>query len=427
MGMESIEHIIFLMLENRSFDHYLGALTLPDEGRTDVDGLNNAAGFVNADTAGRPVAWWNMDGINVDGNTFHDPPHEMPEVVEQYAEGRMTGFVKAYQKFYAADRGHPVSPDEARCVMGYYTRKTLPVHYALADEFTICDRWFSSFQGSTWPNRLFAYAGDCGDMMATGDIRRFGAYTYPAYAMGVWEQQGLKWRMYSGRAGQGTFFDMWQGGPVYHSERGRDLEQFPDECQTGLAPLSIIEPDYAMADDHPPHHPVLGQRAIAYVVNALLKSPSWPKSLLVVTYDEHGGFADHRQPPGAPDAGPSETAKATLGFRVPAIIVSPFARPKFCSHTVFDHTSFLKTVNERWNLSLPGITRVASPGTTSLWASDCFDFASPPRTPTTLEALSHVTLDTSENEMLALARAPQTTLEQQLLALARQRGLENPA
>ncbi|HZI74525.1 MAG TPA: alkaline phosphatase family protein, partial [Gemmatimonadales bacterium] len=203
--MEQIKHIVLLMMENRSFDHYFGALNLPPELRSDVNGLGpNAVSNLpiplnpymdgTADDPG--VAPWSLDASGAVPRTvapgaqgvlepsrtpairldFPDPPHEWPACRVQVNEGRMDGFVRAYQESnrvltvenpgtVALQGATPVQriaelPHRiARAVMGYYSRSTLPVYYDIADQFTICDNWFASFLGSPHPNRVYANAG----------------------------------------------------------------------------------------------------------------------------------------------------------------------------------------------------------------------------------------------------------------------------
>ena len=169
MGVEQIQHFVLVMMENRSFDHYLGALNFPPENRIDVEGflgrdsqpINRHAGDLPPDTGAPP---WPLDGVRLE---FFDPPHEAPEVRQQWNQGQMDGFVSAYETFHTrtvANLSAPVNVSPllgtsapappnlrqmARVVMGYYTRKTLPVLYKLADEFAVFDHWHSSFLGST--------------------------------------------------------------------------------------------------------------------------------------------------------------------------------------------------------------------------------------------------------------------------------------
>jgi phospholipase C len=184
MGQEQVEHIVLVMMENRSFDHYFGALNLPPENRDDIDGLGHGQLPVNrhlGDPESDPgVPRWPLDDVRVE---FLDPPHEFPEVRLQRNDGAMDGFVSAYERFHkGAAPPAPITSSPltgtappapydvrqmARIVMGYYTRKTLPVLYGLADQFAVCDHWYSSFLGSTHPNRVFANAGSCGDVMTT--------------------------------------------------------------------------------------------------------------------------------------------------------------------------------------------------------------------------------------------------------------------
>ena len=125
------------------------------------------------------------------------------------------------------------------------------------------------------------------------------------------------------------------------------IERFVDDCRDDTLPsVSIVDPPFTLADDHPPHDPALGQKFIGLVVDALTHSPAWDKSVLLIVYDEAGGFYDHVPPPKSVI---DDDQDANLGFRVPAIIVSPYSKPG-TSHTLYDHTSFVATLKELWNL-----------------------------------------------------------------------------
>jgi phospholipase C len=188
-SMLDIQHVLLMMLENRSFDHYLGALTL--EGRVDVDGIPTPAPS-NPSDAGPPIPMTQLETasgpVAIDGKRYFDPPHEYVEVASQLNGQGMDGFVTAYEKKYKRRKSDP--PDRARHVMGYYTRQTLPVLYALADEFVVCDRWFSSFAGSTWPNRVYTLAGDADELIGTG-FKEIPDETADVRALFLWASVGI--------------------------------------------------------------------------------------------------------------------------------------------------------------------------------------------------------------------------------------------
>jgi phospholipase C len=397
-SQKDIQHFVLVMMENRSFDHYLGALNF--EGRDDIEGLGKGPLPVNrraeaaADETGPGVAPWPMDDVSLE---FRDPPHEWREVREQWNGGRMDGFVATYQRFHetAWDEAHattsgatalqgqrPVKPDfgqMARAVMGYYTRRTLPVLYGLADEFAVCDHWFSSFLGSTHPNRVFAQTGFCGDVLTTTVKNAFRHKPQPIWA--GWEKRkgrkgGITWKTYF-HPRDLSMFALWPGFAGRHDGNAGSLADFAAACRAGELPdVAIVEPPYSVADDHPAHDPRRGQQFLGFVVNALLKSRSWASSALILYYDEHGGFFDHVPPPAAPEAGPPP--RDQLGLRIPAVVVSPFTPRRVAVKDVLEHVSVLKTIAERWDLALPAEAGPRLPLARSLWDC-CFDLGSRPR------------------------------------------------
>ena len=390
MGMEQIEHIVLVMMENRSFDHYLGALNFPAEGRTDIEGLGRGPLPVNRhlhDPASDPgVQPWSLDDVRLD---FLDPPHEFPEVRHQWNAGAMDGFVSTYETFHAGAAPPtpantspllgtaPPAPYDirqmARAVMGYYTRKTLPVLYGLADQFAVCDHWHSSFLGSTHPNRIFANAGTCGDVVTTTWKTAFRHKPPPLWA--AWEKKssgskGISWRAYK-LPSDLSMFALWPGFANGRDANAGSLTDFVADCRNNRLPdVAIVEPPYSIADDHPTHDPRRGQQFIGYVVNALLQSPSWKSSALILTYDEHGGFFDHVAPPGSPEG--SKEPLDMLGVRVPTLVLSPFT-PRMVVSDTLEHTSILSTIVERWDLPIPKEAGSRLPIAPSLWDL-CFDF-----------------------------------------------------
>ncbi len=373
-----IEHIILLCMENRSFDHYLGALSLAPVSRGDIDGLSTPPRTV-PDLTGAQVASWQIDALDPPaiGPDFPDVPHAKNDMLGNWNNGAHDGFVKTYQTEHK-DADPPLDALRAIVPMGYYTQKTLPVLYTLAKEFTVCDKWFASVLSGTWPNRKYLHSGrrdDDDDTQVIPGIHGF--QTTPIYhaieravdATG----RPLTWKSYFSDL---PFLSFWYGFAATHALHNfATIESFVDDCREDRLPsVSVVDPPFTLADDHPPHDPALGQKFIGLIVDALTNSPAWDKSALIILYDEAGGFYDHVAPPQSPIPNDID---AQLGFRVPALIVSPYARRGFASHVLHDHTSFVKSLQERWNLQLdPAEFGERWPKANSIW--DAFDFDQAP-------------------------------------------------
>lgn len=397
--LTSIEHVIVLCMENRSFDHYLGALALPPNGRGDVDGLViPPRSLLGAD--GRPVAAWQIDATDVKPD-FPDVAHGKNEMLSNWNDGANDGFLKTYQHAHATDVP-PLDPLRAAIPVGYYTEKTLPVLYALAKQFTVCDAWFASMLSSTWPNRKYLHSGrrdDDEDTQTFPGIRGF--QTTPIYGLveRSCDRDGkpLTWKSYFSDL---PFLAFWYGFAAAHAFHNfATIETFVDDCRENRLPsVSIIDPPFTLADDHPPHDPLLGEKFIGLVVDALTNSPAWESSALLILYDECGGFYDHRPPPAS---GVANDPDPNLGFRVPALVVSPYARRGLATHTVYDHTSFIASLKELWNLPLdPKEFGVRWPHANTFW--DTLDFSQEPleRGTYTGDPLAHVNWASGVRERL---------------------------
>jgi phospholipase C len=441
-GFELIKHLVIVMMENRSFDHYLGALNLaPEVGHPTVEGLGDGNRQLRTDIPvnrlkGTPVAPWQLDADGaalpsppwkrvdgawvVDPKTF-DPPHEWKWVQAQFAKRKLDGFIDAYREAYYEKNKKQLPDPAARLVMGYYTRKTLPVLYALADEFAVCDHWFSSFLGSTWPNRVFVNAGHCGDLLGTDDILARYEKVFPHYIWDAWAKAGPEGRPFTWKAyffkkrEEFTMFDLWPYTHVGRSVNGADISEFKTDCDRGTLPaISIVEPNYDLFADHPWEDPVLGQHFIGAVVNALLNSPSWDDSALILTYDEHGGFYDHVPPERAPEPN-TDYRFEYLGFRVPTIVMSPYTPRGAVVKTVFDHTSILKSAAERWGFVPPGPRAGKMPSVWSSGPGQCFNFAQPPRAGASIQ-IPDAGLELTQGAIARAAKRPpndlSTTLSQ---------------
>jgi phospholipase C len=415
--VNKIRHLIVLMMENRSFDHYLGSLTL--EGRTDVNGLPTPLPAI-PDQNGNPVASRSIDNLPP---RYPDPPHSWDASHSDYNAGLNDGFVLQYQL------QHPTA--DPSIPMGYYTRSTLPVYYALADRFTVCDAWFSSVLSSTWPNRKYLNSGRRDEDKDTHALPPFpGFMTTPFYE--VLENSpnpdllgsNLTWKCYFSDL---PFLGFWYRFAAEHAIHSfKSVDDFVIDCiEERLPTVSIIDPPFSLADDHPSHAPQLGQKFAGLIVDALTTSKSWETSALLLLYDENGGFFDHVSPPQAFEEPVEDNP---LGFRVPALVVSPYAKKGFACHTVLDHTSVIKSINERWGVEFGlefGTRWKQAPG---IWDC-CFDFDQEPieRGIYTGDPLLNINWGTRVHDLLTIEANPLEGMLERIFILPELKALDQRA
>ena len=362
VARDKIEHVVVLMLENRSFDHVLGSLSLR-EGRTDIDGLTEEAQHGNFDDKNHfhevhPMAANVRYGKRA--RRFEpDPPHNAFAVRDQMGR-HMDGFVRSFQ------RAHPRDP-YPQSVLGYLTRAEQPITYALADNFVVCDRWFSPVPANTIPNRMYSLAGHCKGLTSNPKgTSFFGVEGLDTIFDHLPRHDGITpghgWRLYAQALSVLHMFK-FPGAELQHQE---GIGTFVKHAREDRLPrLSWLEPRYSWAfllgepnDDHPPSDVMAGQRLIRTVVQALFDNPRvWAKSLLIITYDEHGGFYDHVLPPKIVADERPANARFRDGFnrrgpRVPAILVSPFTQTRRVYHENMDHCSILKFLEAWLDVSL---------------------------------------------------------------------------
>jgi phospholipase C len=355
-NLDKVDHVVVMMLENRSFDHMLGYLSLTGR-RPDIDGLR--PDFAN-EYQGRSYPIHHLGSTALD----MDPDHSSSAIDQQIADGSMGGFVASAAATLA---GREAGDGDPACVMGYYDAADVPVYDHLTQEFAVCDRWFSSVPGATLPNRLY---GLCGVAAGSRDDRPGHMpplYHQPSFVRHL-DAAHVPWRWYSFDPGTLRLADAHyllghHRRFGYFSKNGlpwravldltinQKLPSFLDDAAAGaLPPVSWIDPAFTnfnplgfpVNDDHPPADIKDGQDLVLAVYDALASSPQWEASLLVIVYDEHGGFYDHVPPPQAADDEPEMFGR--YGVRVPAIIISPWVEPRTVSSTVFDHTSIIKTI-----------------------------------------------------------------------------------
>lgn len=346
---DPIEHVIVLMMENCSFDRMLGRLP-------GVDGVDPTRPRTNPDF---PPSALIKEAIITEPNMALDPEHDLDDCLRQIS-GPCEGFVADFAQHY------PQATAELRAeVMGYYTPDFLGVLYTLGSSFLTCDHWYSSLPGPTWPNRFFVHSGtSLGHTTMPGGIFHPDIHLYdqPTVYQRL-SEAGIRWSIYFGDFPQSIVMtQQWKYPEHYHgmgkfyTDAAGPEAAFPQYC--------FIEPTYfgqLQDDQHPPSNIQRGEQLIASVYNALRANQDlWEKSLLVILYDEHGGFYDHVEPPAAvpPDDNVKEFSFRQYGVRVPAILVSPWVNAGVANDE-FDHTSLLKYVTDKWDLGRLG-NRVAS-------------------------------------------------------------------
>lgn len=337
-----IDTLVVVQMENRSFDHYLGSLSLLD-GRSDVDGLT--AGMVNPGLDGAPVGLRKLTAEHV---IDPDPAHSHARSVEQWNAGANDGFVRAWEPLLSKSE----MLAKRDYVMGYHTRETLPVTYALADAFTVCDRWFCSLLAPTWPNRFYSHAATSNGLWSNKTFidvpTPYPLLTEAGFTFGCYHANFL-------------YFMTTITSMTLEEHNAVPLHEFFDAAKAGTLPnVSIVEPAFGVSSDHPPEDTRQGQIFISSVYEALRQSDHWERSMMVVLYDEHGGFFDHVAPPKVQGDARAAEGFDQLGFRVPGMVISPLVKPGTAFHEVVDHASVpslicnvfgLPHVNERARLA----------------------------------------------------------------------------
>lgn len=368
-----IDTIVVLMLENRSFDHLLQ--NLPAYGQPDAE--TAPAGFTNPNPDGGVVAPFHLSTY-----CYDDTSHGWTDVHTEWGMGAMNGFV-------AANNHNDGKPADGVRAMGYYTEADLPFVYKLASTFAIGDHNFSSVLGPTFPNREYLYAatsyGHIGNDIFQSEMPTLFQNLVAAK---------VDWRIYYTDL-PGAF--IFLGTLTQYLNNVAKVRQFFVDAQAGmLGQLNFVDPilgngGYDRNDFHPPGDVQVGQQFLASVVTAMMQSPQWPHSALIVTFDEHGGIYDHVPPPPAcapddkaPITNPGDNAPGgfdNYGVRVPLFVISPYAKPHFVSHAVYDHTSITRFIETRFKL--PALTRrdANADPLTDLFDFKKASFATPPPLP----------------------------------------------
>jgi phospholipase C len=425
--LPQIQHIVVLMMENHSYDNYLGMLRGRGEGFP--LGADGEPEVFNPGADGEPVR-----------------AHHLPSTVQrpqvpsqswhachlQWRSGTCEGFVTG------TDKVVPGAGSDAAIAMGYWTEDDLPFYYGLARTFPLADHWFSSCLGPTFPNRRFLVSGTAHGLI---DDLPFDLFDHPpgGTIFDMLTRNGISWvnyhaipqdksmvRLYAhhkrrmarrrllslGRSfrsvTEGVQKDLQFTANVYplgiarYMLHVRGTDQFFADADNGTLPaFSIVDPDFDAYSEENPQDIRKGESFASEVINRVMRGKGWPRTLLIWVYDEHGGYHDHVSPPAAvpPDdvEGRSIVGSQTwmhsvlrflfprmvhdaenltkgphrydrYGFRVPAVIVSPYARPNYVLSEVLDHTSVLKLLEEKWNL--PALTARDAAAASPLGALD---------------------------------------------------------
>ena len=439
--LPQIRHIVVLMMENHSYDNYLGMLPGRGDGfRVGPDGLPAASNPGNGGEVRAHHLTSRQQMAHVPTQTWH-ASHL------QWDGGKNDGFVRS-----VAETIPDVPAADATIPMGYWTQDDLPFYYGLARTFPLADRWFSSCLGPTFPNRRFLISGTAHGLI---DDLPFGLVGYPSNGtlFDLLTRHGISWRNYHAvpaarvilervlggwsltalrrLASLGRWFPPLVGAVAGDLQFTADLyplglarcllhlgstQQFFTDADNGTLPaFCIVDPDFRSYSEENPQNIQRGESFAAEVINRVMHGKGWPHTLLIWLYDEHGGYFDH-VPPGPappPDDLPGRSllalpawAKAVLrlvfpryiatvadidtgpqnydtyGFRVPAAIVSPYARPHHVTSEEFDHTSVLRLVQHKWNL--PPLTKRDAAAKAPLDALDLAGepaFLTPPKLP----------------------------------------------
>ncbi len=380
-SLKDVKHIVLLMQENRSFDHYFGTLS-GVRGFADPDALklpNGQPVFYQPDTT-NPDGYllpYHLDTRTSAAQAIPSTSHAWSVQHEAWNSGAMDSWLPAH---IAAD-GPSVGP----YTMGYYNRDDIPFHYALADAFTICDNYFCSVMGPTYPNRYMWMTGtidpngEFGGPALENDPNGWRYYNWPT-PQETLEAAGVSWKVYTaddGGSGYNVLGNMKQYNQSSHTsplyEKGVALSpvgQFEYDALNDQLPTVSWLMTNNSGNEHPASMPAGGAALIAAKIDAIAANPEvWAKTVFIVNWDENDGLFDHVRPLTPPAGEPNEFVTKTSpagtpgaglpvgsGFRVPCIVVSPWSTGgRVCSEP-FDHTSTLRFIEQVTGVKLPNIS-----------------------------------------------------------------------
>ncbi|MGE5114297.1 MAG: alkaline phosphatase family protein [Acidobacteriaceae bacterium] len=401
-SLNQINHVIWIMQEFRSFDNYFGKLNDYRQAKglpADVDGLPLDATNPSVDgTAQIPAYHLNTVCMEQMTPAWDASRRDVSRYSPDLKTGPMDGFVYSAARFAldenAAGRG-PYSDIEGMRAMGYYTDREIPYYYFMATQFATSDRFFGTILSRTPPNRIANLAAS-----ALGVVNSIpeGTTFQQNTILHLLQNAGVSWKIYET---EGTYLGYFQPFFGTYHDHVVPFDQFFTDLQNNTLPqVAYIEPMNG-ANEHTASNIQLGVARVAGMINALMASQSWKDSVFFVTYD-HGGEYDHvpPQPAVIPDSIPPQLAPGNAvddysrtGFRVPLIVVSPFAKKGYVSHTVMDNTAILKFIETRFNLSNLTERDAAQPDMTEFFELTNIPNAtspSPPTQPTDAPCTYHV-------------------------------------
>lgn len=404
-NLDKIDHIVVLMMENRSFDNMVGWLYDPDNpppydkvprGQS-FEGLSGKtlsnpipayareaerggvpAGKATTTTNPNPDPGEDYCHVNTQlygtvvpsdnrYKPFNRKPYNLPTPLP--AAPPMSGFITDFINNFFALKGYDPSYDEYKVIMECFTPQDMPVISALAHYYAVCDHWHASVPTQTFPNRSFVHSATSNGFVVNAPYVNW-LFTHAPTIFNRIQEAGrpdLTWKVYYDELNLVSV--TWLLQPAlrpYRRTNFFDMDEFLQDAREGTLPsYAFIEPRLVVNhnDQHPPiddflftNSELAGEQLMFDVYQAIRNGKNWERSLLIITYDEHGGCYDHVPPPQAATPDPNHPAGQydfkfdRLGVRLPTVLISPYIEAGTVVHTLFDHTSIIKTVTNRWNL-----------------------------------------------------------------------------